>query len=143
MLADDRLGAEVIARGLGDDIELALVVAAEMVDGDDDRQAELAHIGDMAAKIGEARLHRRMVLFAKIGLGDATLGLQRTQGRDDDRSGWRKSGLAAFDVEEFLRAEIGAEARFGDGVIRERQAPRSSRSPNCSHARYWRRDRHG
>ena len=25
----------------------------------------------------------------------------------------REPGLAAFDVEEFLRAEIGAEARFG------------------------------
>ena len=42
--------------------------------------------------------------------------------RDNDGGGRREAGLAAFDVEEFFRAEIGAEARFGHGVIGEREA---------------------
>ena len=75
VLAEDRLGAEFVARGLGDDVEFAVVVAAEMVDGDDDGQAELADIGDVAAEIGEARLHRCIILLAEIGLGDAALRL--------------------------------------------------------------------
>ncbi len=32
-----------------------------------------------------------------------------------------QAGFAAFDVEEFFRAEIGAETRFGNDVVRELQ----------------------
>ena len=53
-------------------------------------------------------------------------------------------GLAALDVEEFLGAEIGAEAGFGDDDSRPSLQRRlASRSPSCSHGRCWRTGRHG
>jgi hypothetical protein len=45
--------------------------------------------------------------------------LQRTDGGDDDDAVGREPGLAAFDVDEFLGAEVGAEAGFGDDLIGE------------------------
>ena len=38
---------------------------------------------------------------------------------DDHRRGGLQPGYAAFDVEEFLRAEVGAEAGFGHDVVAE------------------------
>ena len=129
MFAERDIGAEFVAAGLGDDLQLARVVAVEMIDRDDDGQAEFPHIADMPAEIGEPGLHRGMVLLAEIGLGHAALGLDRAQRRHDDRSGGLEPGLAAFDVEEFLGAEIGAEAGFGHDIIGEieRRARRDHR----------------
>jgi len=41
---------------------------------------------------------------------------QRANGGDDDDTGRLQPGLAAFDIEEFFRAKIGAEACFGQDV---------------------------
>ena len=43
--------------------------------------------------------------------------LERADGGDDDHAVRLETGLAAFDVEEFLGAEIGTEAGFGHDII--------------------------
>ena len=54
---------------------------------------------------------------------------QRAHRRHDHRRLRRESGGAAFDVEELLRAEVRAEARFGHHIIRqaERRLGRNNR----------------
>ena len=50
--------------------------------------------------------------------------LERADGGDQHHAVGRDAGLAALDVEEFLAAEVGAEARFGHDVIGELQGGR-------------------
>ena len=57
----------------------------------------------------------------QIVLGDAAVHLQCADRRDDDDGRRCEAGLAALDVEEFLGAEVGAEAGFGHHVIGELQ----------------------
>ena len=73
----------------------------------------------MPLEIGEALLQRRDVLLLEIVLGHAAMHLERADGGDDDDAIGLEPGFAAFDVEEFLRAEIGAEASLGDHVVGE------------------------
>ena len=72
---------------------------------------------DMALKIGHAGFERLQVLFLQIILLDAAVHLQRADRGDDDHAIRLQSGLAAFDVEELFRAEIGAEAGLGHHVV--------------------------
>ena len=95
-----------------------------MVDGDHHRHAELAHVLDVAAEIGAALLHRLDVLLAEVFLLDAAIHLHGAHGGDDDRRRRLQAGLAALDVEELFRAEIGAEAGFGDHIVGELQRRR-------------------
>src|SRR6185312_4850787 len=53
----------------------------------------------------------------EVFLFDATMHLQGANGRDQNDAIWRKTRLAAFDVEEFLGAEIRSEPRFSHHVI--------------------------
>ena len=71
----------------------------------------------MASEVREAGFERGQVLCAKRVLGDAALHLERAHRGDEHRNRRFESGLAAFDVEEFLRSEIGAESRLGDDII--------------------------
>ena len=53
--------------------------------------------------------------------------LERADGRDDHDAVGLEAGLAALDVEELLRAEVGAEAGFGHHVVGELQRGRRRR----------------
>ena len=57
------------------------------------------------------------VLVLEVVLGDAAVHLERAHGGDDDGRRRAEAGLAALDVEELLRAEVGAEAGFGHDVV--------------------------
>ena len=105
-------------------LDLSVGVGGEVVDADHRRHAELLHVLDMAAEIGAALLHRLDVLLAEVFLLHAAVHLERADGGDDDRRGGLQARLAALDVEEFLRAEIGAEAGLGDDVVGELQRRR-------------------
>ena len=123
MLAQDRLLAhrgDIILHRL----DLGVGVGIEMVDGDHRRHAELPDVLDVAAEIGAALLHRLDVLLAEVFLLDAAVHLHRAHGGDDDRGSRLQPGLAAFDVEEFFGAEIGAETGFGDDIVGELQRGR-------------------
>ncbi len=84
-----------------------------------DRHVVALQIVDMALEIGEALLERRDILLLEIVLGDAAMHLERADGGDDHGAIGLQPGLAAFDVEEFLGAEIGAEAGFGHHIVAE------------------------
>ena len=92
----------------------------------------------MPLKVGHARFERLEILCLEVFLLDATMHLQGANGRDQNDAIWRKTRLAAFDVEEFLGAEIRAEPGFGHHVIGKLERRCGGDAPNCSRARYWR-----
>ena len=61
------------------------------------------------------------ILGGQIRLGHAAVVLERADGGNHHNAVGREAGQAALDVEELLRAEVGAEARFRDAVIAELQ----------------------
>ena len=71
----------------------------------------------MPLKVGHARFKRLEILGLEVFLLDATMHLQGANGRDQNDAIWRKTRLAAFDVEEFLGAEIRSEPGLGHHVI--------------------------
>ena len=117
MIAHDRLDSELAGDRAFDERELLRRVAPEPVHRDHDRHAELAQVGDMPGQIGEAGLQRRKVLRGERVFGDAAVHFERSHRGDQHRRRWLQSRLSALDVEEFLRAEIGAKARLGDDVV--------------------------
>ncbi|CUN76796.1 Uncharacterised protein [Collinsella aerofaciens] len=71
----------------------------------------------MTQQVGHASLECLEVLLVEIGLGDATVVLQRTSGRDDHDGAGANARHAALDVEELLGTQIGTEAGLGNGDI--------------------------
>ena len=92
-----------------------------MVDRDDRGHPVAAEVGEVAAEVGAAGLDRGDVLGVEVGAGDAAVVLERPDGGDEHRGGGVETGLAALDVEELLRPEVGAEARLGDDDVAEPQ----------------------
>ena len=92
-------------------LELGFRVRGEAVDGHDARQ--LVHLRDVLhvlQQVRQTRLQRLEVLVVEIGLRHAAVVLQRAhRGHDDHRVGI-EARKAALDVEELLRAQVGAEA---------------------------------
>ena len=80
---------------------------------------EFLHVLDVALQIGHPGFERLEVLRLEIFLFDATVHFQRADRRHQNHAIGRNAGLAAFDVHEFLAAEIGAEAGLGHHVIGE------------------------
>ncbi len=64
-------------------------------------------------------LERLQVLLLEVVLLDAAVHLQRADGGDQHHAVGLEPGLAALDVEEFFRAEIGAEAGFRHHIVGE------------------------
>ena len=83
-----------------------------MIDGDDHRHAEFLQIVDVALEIGAAPDHGFDILVLEVVMRDAAMQLERARGGDQHRGGGFQPRLAAFDVEEFLGPEIGAETRL-------------------------------
>ena len=71
----------------------------------------------MAQKVGKPRLERGKVLPPQLVLLQSAVHFERAHGGDHHARRRRKTGEAALDVEELLRAEVGAEARLRDDVI--------------------------
>ena len=71
----------------------------------------------MTQQVGHAGLECLEVLLVEVGLGDATVVLQRTSGRDDHDGAGANARHAALDVEELLGTQIGTEAGLGNGDI--------------------------
>ena len=73
----------------------------------------------MPLEVGHAALECGQILLAQRVLGDAAVHLERAHGGDDHRRVGLEAGLAALDVEELLRPQVGAEAGLGDHVVAE------------------------
>ena len=76
----------------------------------------------MAGEVDHAAAHRCHILLAEGGFGHAAMHFQRPNGGDDDHRIRGEAGDAAFDVDEFLGAEIGTETGLGDHHIAQMQA---------------------
>ncbi len=106
--------------GLFDQLDLVFGVGREHVDGHHHRNAELLDVFDVGDQVGQAGPQQRQVLVgvglveraARHNLGSATMRLQRSDGCHQHRSIGLEAGDAALDVEEFLRAHVGAETRI-------------------------------
>ena len=71
----------------------------------------------MTQQVGHASLECLEVLLVEVGLGDATVVLQRTSGRNDHDGAGANARHAALNVEELLGTQIGTEAGLGNGDI--------------------------
>ena len=118
--AHDRLGA-LCGHIRLHRLDFGVGVGDEVVDCYDGRHAELLHILDMAAEIGAALLHRFDVFRAEIVLLHPAIHLHGAHCRHDHGGGRLETGLAALDIEELFRAEIGAEACLGHHIVGELQ----------------------
>jgi hypothetical protein len=77
-----------------------------------------------ALQVGHAGFQRLEVFLLEVVLLDAAVHLERADGGDHDHAIGLEARLAALDVEELLHAEVGAEAGFGDDVIRQLECGR-------------------
>ena len=143
-LAGERLGAcpairpvggeDHIRAGLGhealEQVDLGIGVGGEAVDGHDAVDAVyIADVLDVALEVDDALLERLEVLVGDRREVCAAMVLQGSNGGDDHGDGWPEAGLAALDVDELLRAEVGAEACLGDDVVGELEG--SARGHDC------------
>ena len=101
-------------------IELSLGVVIETVDRDHaGNTVVLLHVLDVALQVGEAFFQRLQVLL-RDGLEVGAAVVFNCANRRHDHGGrGPQARFAALDVDELLRAEVRAEAGFGDHVIRE------------------------
>ena len=83
--------------------QLLVGVVGEAVDGDDGRDAEVADVLDVLGQVGEAVFERAVAVV-----------LERAHGGDDDGRLGLEAADAALDIEEFLGAQVGAEAGLSD-----------------------------
>ena len=119
-LGQGHVHAQLAALGLHE-VELGLRVGREGVDGH--HAGQVVHVRDVLhvlQQVRQARLQRLEVLLGEVGLGHAAVVLQRAHRGDDHHRVGLKTGEAALDVEELLRAQIGAEAGLGHAVVAER-----------------------
>ena len=118
MVGHQRFDAERLAFLL-DQRDFGVAVGREAVDRDHHRQPEFLHVLDVALQIGHAGFQRLQVFLFQIVLLDAAVHLERADGGDQHHAIGGQARLAALDVDEFLAAEIGAEAGFGHHVVGE------------------------
>ena len=74
----------------------------------------------MLQQVGKTRLQSLEVLLVEIGFRHAAVIFERAHRGDDHHCIGLQPREAAFDVEELLRTQIGAEARLGHAVVAER-----------------------
>ena len=100
----DAIGRDLLL----DHVDFGIGVGGEAVDGDNRRHAELFDIGNVAAQIGQTFGNRAGVLYRQIFARHAAMEFQCPHRCDDHCGSGLKTGLAAFDIEKFLGAEVGA-----------------------------------
>ena len=99
-------------------LDLGVGVTREAVDAHDDGQApHVADVREVALDVAHAGEHRLDVLRREVGDGHAALVLHRAHRRDEDDGVRAQASEAALEVDELLRAEVGAEAGLRHGPI--------------------------
>ena len=89
-----------------------------MIDGNHAGQTELLlDIVQMPFQIDEPFIQRFQILCAQVLHVNAAMGFQRPHGRNQHHGIRLNPGFAAFDVDEFFRAQIRAKTRLGDDNI--------------------------
>ena len=129
---------------LQDGLDLGVGVAAEVIERDDGRHAELPDVLDVLVEVLETPPHgRTRSRVPRSSFGDAAVHLERAHRRHDHGGGGREPADAALDVEELLGAEVAGESRLGHHHVGVASAPGAWRSGCCSRARCCRTGRRG
>ena len=76
-------------------------------------------IGNMTQKIRKTALDRCRIRCRQLVLCASAVHLERANRRNEHDRRRCQLAKAAFDIQKFLRTEIGAEARFRDDIIRQ------------------------
>ena len=76
----------------------------------------------MADQVGGTGLDGLEVGLVQVGLGYAAVALEGAHGSHQHTGRGSNTGIAALDIKELLRTQIGAEASLGDGVVCQRKA---------------------
>ena len=93
-------------------------VGRKAVERDYQRQPiNVFDVGNVTEQIGKSSLKRLEIFAPQFAFGHASVHFQRPDGRYDDDGGRNEPCEAAFDIQKFFRAEIGAESRFGHSVV--------------------------
>ncbi len=93
-----------------------------MIDRDHAGNAKfLVNVVDVPLQVHDSRGQRREVLSSDLLEADSAVIFQGPDGGDDDRCRRAKSRLPAFDVDELLGAQIGAEAGLRHHIVRQFQ----------------------
>ena len=120
-LAEGHIDAQFLTSVLHQ-LQLRGGVGGEGVDGHHTGQAvDLGDVLHMLEQVGQAPFQGGQVLLVQVGLGHAAVVFQRPDGGDNHHGAGGQARQAAFDVQKLLRPQIRAEARLGDGVIRQPQ----------------------
>ena len=99
------------------DLRFRLGVRDKGIQRDNRGNTELLHVLDVLAQVDDTLLQCFKVLLLQVCLRDAAVVLQRLDARDNDGRIGLQSRDAALDVQEFLCAEVRAEAGLRDAVI--------------------------
>ncbi len=98
--------------------QLGIGVGHEAVERNDDGQSEYVfQVGNVFQQVGQTFCQGFEVFFTGVGTFHAAVVFQSADSRHDDRRIRFQKVKAAFDVAEFFRAQIRAEACIGYGVI--------------------------
>ena len=71
----------------------------------------------MADEVHRTALYGFGIFAAQVGLHNAAVHFERAHCGNDNHRARGQAALAAFDVEEFLRAQIGTEPGLGHHII--------------------------
>ena len=102
--------------------QLCRRVCWEGIDGHHAGQAE--HVFDVVhvlEQVGQALFQGLQVLLVQLRLGGAAVVLQSPDRGHDHHRVWLQPRHAALDVQEFLRPQVRAETRLGDGIVPQLQ----------------------
>ena len=99
-------------------LQLGLGIGGETIERDHRGHAELAHVFHVALEVDNALLQRGDVLVRKLRLGHARVVLDGAHRSHDDGTGDVQLAVTGLDVEELLRAQVGAEAGLREHDVR-------------------------
>ena len=88
-----------------------------MVDGNNDRNAELLHVFYMSGKVAQTGFDSFHVWLSGFCFWYTAVIFECAQGGNHNDGGWFESCIAALDVQELFSARVRAEACLGDGVV--------------------------
>ena len=103
-------------------------VGDEAIDGDNRRYAEFTHVFQVSLEIIATLGDRGAVLVLEIVLADAAVHFEGAHRGNDHRRCRIETGLAALNVEELFRPQVGAETGFRHDVVTQFE-----RRARCQH----------
>ena len=103
-------------------LQLFCGILSEDVDSNYAGNAEFLNVFDMLLQIYQTFFNCLYVRSLQVGFRYAAVHLQRTYGSNNNGCVRFQAGITAFDIKEFFRTKVSAEACLGDSIISQLQA---------------------